>query len=146
MFSLPFSPDDSTHVQDHYTLLERQIIIEVRYGLLLMPHHSFFSKRFFSDHEKGGSECSHVGLAWLEIHGSASHIFRNYLKWSPIMVIWFDASYMQCLNWLLFSCRQMTKGQMPRYLRSTPEKPPFWTCPSSPHCTIPVFTTTENLT
>ncbi|XP_012680160.1 spermatogenesis-defective protein 39 homolog [Clupea harengus] len=26
--SLPFSPDDSTHVQDHYTLLERQIIIE----------------------------------------------------------------------------------------------------------------------
>ncbi|XP_066532904.1 spermatogenesis-defective protein 39 homolog [Hoplias malabaricus] len=27
--SLPFSPDDSTHVQDHYTLLERQIIIEV---------------------------------------------------------------------------------------------------------------------
>lgn len=26
--SLPFSPDDATHVQDHYTLLERQIIIE----------------------------------------------------------------------------------------------------------------------
>uniref|UniRef100_A0AAY4DE07 Spermatogenesis-defective protein 39 homolog n=1 Tax=Denticeps clupeoides TaxID=299321 RepID=A0AAY4DE07_9TELE len=26
--SLPFSPDDSTHVQDHYMLLERQIIIE----------------------------------------------------------------------------------------------------------------------
>ncbi|NP_001001836.1 spermatogenesis-defective protein 39 homolog [Danio rerio] len=26
--SLPFSQDDSTHVQDHYTLLERQIIIE----------------------------------------------------------------------------------------------------------------------
>ncbi|KAL2082254.1 hypothetical protein ACEWY4_022072 [Coilia grayii] len=26
--SLPFSPDDSNHVQDHYTLLERQIIIE----------------------------------------------------------------------------------------------------------------------
>ncbi|KAJ7345039.1 hypothetical protein JRQ81_000989 [Phrynocephalus forsythii] len=25
---LPFSPDDATHVQDHYTLLERQIIIE----------------------------------------------------------------------------------------------------------------------
>uniref|UniRef100_A0A673ACP6 Spermatogenesis-defective protein 39 homolog n=1 Tax=Sphaeramia orbicularis TaxID=375764 RepID=A0A673ACP6_9TELE len=28
--SLPFSPEDSTHIQDHYTLLERQIIIEVR--------------------------------------------------------------------------------------------------------------------
>ncbi|XP_018430444.1 PREDICTED: spermatogenesis-defective protein 39 homolog [Nanorana parkeri] len=27
--SLPFSPDDAAHVQDHYTLLERQIIIEV---------------------------------------------------------------------------------------------------------------------
>uniref|UniRef100_A0A672PJ63 Spermatogenesis-defective protein 39 homolog n=1 Tax=Sinocyclocheilus grahami TaxID=75366 RepID=A0A672PJ63_SINGR len=26
--SLPFSQDDATHVQDHYTLLERQIIIE----------------------------------------------------------------------------------------------------------------------
>ncbi|XP_042359420.1 spermatogenesis-defective protein 39 homolog isoform X1 [Plectropomus leopardus] len=26
--SLPFSPEDSAHVQDHYTLLERQIIIE----------------------------------------------------------------------------------------------------------------------
>uniref|UniRef100_A0A8C8BXP1 Spermatogenesis-defective protein 39 homolog n=1 Tax=Oncorhynchus tshawytscha TaxID=74940 RepID=A0A8C8BXP1_ONCTS len=26
--SFPFSPDDATHVQDHYTLLERQIIIE----------------------------------------------------------------------------------------------------------------------
>ncbi|KAM6954698.1 spermatogenesis-defective protein 39 homolog [Aplochiton taeniatus] len=26
--SLPFSPDDAAHVQDHYTLLERQIIIE----------------------------------------------------------------------------------------------------------------------
>ncbi|KAG5857679.1 spermatogenesis-defective protein 39 homolog [Anguilla anguilla] len=26
---LPFAPDDATHVQDHYTLLERQIIIEV---------------------------------------------------------------------------------------------------------------------
>ncbi|XP_068454887.1 spermatogenesis-defective protein 39 homolog isoform X3 [Clinocottus analis] len=26
--SLPFSPEDSTHVQDHYTLLERQVIIE----------------------------------------------------------------------------------------------------------------------
>ncbi|KAM6906671.1 spermatogenesis-defective protein 39 homolog isoform 2-T3 [Lycodopsis pacificus] len=26
--SLPFSPEDSSHVQDHYTLLERQIIIE----------------------------------------------------------------------------------------------------------------------
>ncbi|KAG7233579.1 hypothetical protein INR49_006854 [Caranx melampygus] len=26
--SLPFSPEDSVHVQDHYTLLERQIIIE----------------------------------------------------------------------------------------------------------------------
>lgn len=26
--SLPFSPEDSTHIQDHYTLLERQIIIE----------------------------------------------------------------------------------------------------------------------
>ncbi|KAG8562024.1 hypothetical protein GDO81_015563 [Engystomops pustulosus] len=26
--SLPFSPEDATHVQDHYTLLERQIIIE----------------------------------------------------------------------------------------------------------------------
>ncbi|XP_075470779.1 spermatogenesis-defective protein 39 homolog isoform X2 [Ascaphus truei] len=26
--SLPFSPDDASHVQDHYTLLERQIIIE----------------------------------------------------------------------------------------------------------------------
>ncbi|CAB1343071.1 unnamed protein product [Coregonus sp. 'balchen'] len=26
--SLPFAPDDATHVQDHYTLLERQIIIE----------------------------------------------------------------------------------------------------------------------
>uniref|UniRef100_A0A8C5ANN1 Spermatogenesis-defective protein 39 homolog n=1 Tax=Gadus morhua TaxID=8049 RepID=A0A8C5ANN1_GADMO len=26
--SLPFSPEDSLHVQDHYTLLERQIIIE----------------------------------------------------------------------------------------------------------------------
>uniref|UniRef100_A0AAQ6A4J4 Spermatogenesis-defective protein 39 homolog n=1 Tax=Amphiprion ocellaris TaxID=80972 RepID=A0AAQ6A4J4_AMPOC len=27
-FSLPFSAEDSAHVQDHYTLLERQIIIE----------------------------------------------------------------------------------------------------------------------
>ncbi|XP_072284514.1 spermatogenesis-defective protein 39 homolog [Pyxicephalus adspersus] len=27
--SLPFSPEDATQVQDHYTLLERQIIIEV---------------------------------------------------------------------------------------------------------------------
>lgn len=27
--SLPFSAEDSSHVQDHYTLLERQIIIEV---------------------------------------------------------------------------------------------------------------------
>ncbi|MBN3312638.1 SPE39 protein, partial [Atractosteus spatula] len=27
--SLPFSADDASHVQDHYTLLERQIIIEV---------------------------------------------------------------------------------------------------------------------
>nr|XP_055041911.1 spermatogenesis-defective protein 39 homolog isoform X2 [Misgurnus anguillicaudatus] len=27
--SLPFSQDDATHVQDHYTLLERQIIIEI---------------------------------------------------------------------------------------------------------------------
>uniref|UniRef100_A0A665X6H0 Spermatogenesis-defective protein 39 homolog n=1 Tax=Echeneis naucrates TaxID=173247 RepID=A0A665X6H0_ECHNA len=27
-FSLPFSPEESAHVQDHYTLLERQIIIE----------------------------------------------------------------------------------------------------------------------
>ena len=27
--SLPFSPEDAAHVQDHYTLLERQIIIEV---------------------------------------------------------------------------------------------------------------------
>uniref|UniRef100_A0A8C9Z0T1 Spermatogenesis-defective protein 39 homolog n=1 Tax=Sander lucioperca TaxID=283035 RepID=A0A8C9Z0T1_SANLU len=27
--SLPFSPEDSVHVEDHYTLLERQIIIEV---------------------------------------------------------------------------------------------------------------------
>ncbi|XP_067097491.1 spermatogenesis-defective protein 39 homolog isoform X2 [Osmerus mordax] len=26
--SLPFSPDDAMHIQDHYTLLERQIIIE----------------------------------------------------------------------------------------------------------------------
>ncbi|XP_053553341.1 spermatogenesis-defective protein 39 homolog [Bombina bombina] len=26
--NLPFSPEDSSHVQDHYTLLERQIIIE----------------------------------------------------------------------------------------------------------------------
>ncbi|XP_022614660.1 spermatogenesis-defective protein 39 homolog isoform X1 [Seriola dumerili] len=26
--SLPFSPEDSAHVQDHYTLMERQIIIE----------------------------------------------------------------------------------------------------------------------
>ncbi|KAM4632816.1 spermatogenesis-defective protein 39 homolog isoform 2-T2 [Polymixia lowei] len=26
--SLPFSPEDASHVQDHYTLLERQIIIE----------------------------------------------------------------------------------------------------------------------
>uniref|UniRef100_A0A803JI53 Spermatogenesis-defective protein 39 homolog n=1 Tax=Xenopus tropicalis TaxID=8364 RepID=A0A803JI53_XENTR len=26
--SLPFSPEDSAHVQDHYTLLERQIIVE----------------------------------------------------------------------------------------------------------------------
>ncbi|XP_040025591.1 spermatogenesis-defective protein 39 homolog [Gasterosteus aculeatus] len=26
--SLPFSPEDSAHVQDHYTLLERQVIIE----------------------------------------------------------------------------------------------------------------------
>lgn len=30
VLSLPFSQDDATHVQDHYTLLERQIIIEVR--------------------------------------------------------------------------------------------------------------------
>lgn len=29
LFSLPFSAEDSSHVQDHYTLLERQIIIEV---------------------------------------------------------------------------------------------------------------------
>uniref|UniRef100_A0A3P9HPH5 Spermatogenesis-defective protein 39 homolog n=1 Tax=Oryzias latipes TaxID=8090 RepID=A0A3P9HPH5_ORYLA len=28
--SLPFSAEDSAHVQDHYTLLERQIIVEVR--------------------------------------------------------------------------------------------------------------------
>lgn len=28
--SLPFSAEDSAHIQDHYTLLERQIIIEVR--------------------------------------------------------------------------------------------------------------------
>uniref|UniRef100_A0A8C2ANP0 Spermatogenesis-defective protein 39 homolog n=1 Tax=Cyprinus carpio TaxID=7962 RepID=A0A8C2ANP0_CYPCA len=28
VLSLPFSQDDATHVQDHYTLLERQIIIE----------------------------------------------------------------------------------------------------------------------
>lgn len=28
--SLPFSAEDSAHVQDHFTLLERQIIIEVR--------------------------------------------------------------------------------------------------------------------
>uniref|UniRef100_A0A8C2X890 Spermatogenesis-defective protein 39 homolog n=1 Tax=Cyclopterus lumpus TaxID=8103 RepID=A0A8C2X890_CYCLU len=26
--SLPFSPEDSSHVQDHYTLMERQVIIE----------------------------------------------------------------------------------------------------------------------
>lgn len=26
---LPFSPEDISHIQDHYTLLERQIIIEV---------------------------------------------------------------------------------------------------------------------
>ncbi|TNN28472.1 Spermatogenesis-defective protein 39 [Liparis tanakae] len=26
--SLPFSPEDSTHVQDHYTLLERQVLIQ----------------------------------------------------------------------------------------------------------------------
>ncbi|XP_039636908.1 spermatogenesis-defective protein 39 homolog [Perca fluviatilis] len=30
--SLPFSPEDSSHVQDHYTLLERQIIIEATDG------------------------------------------------------------------------------------------------------------------
>ncbi|KAG9336580.1 hypothetical protein JZ751_002927 [Albula glossodonta] len=30
--SLPFAPDDATHVQDHYTLLERQIIIEGTYS------------------------------------------------------------------------------------------------------------------
>lgn len=29
LLSLPFSAEDSAHVQDHYTLLERQIIIEV---------------------------------------------------------------------------------------------------------------------
>ncbi|XP_055144617.1 spermatogenesis-defective protein 39 homolog isoform X12 [Symphalangus syndactylus] len=28
LFSLPFSAEDSAHIQDHYTLLERQIIIE----------------------------------------------------------------------------------------------------------------------
>lgn len=33
--SLPFSAEDSAHIQDHYTLLERQIIIEVR--LLVSP-------------------------------------------------------------------------------------------------------------
>lgn len=31
---LPFSSEDAVHVQDHYTLLERQIIIEVRAPLL----------------------------------------------------------------------------------------------------------------
>lgn len=31
--SLPFSAEDSAHVQDQYTLLERQIIIEVRLRL-----------------------------------------------------------------------------------------------------------------
>uniref|UniRef100_A0A8C9Z0U2 Spermatogenesis-defective protein 39 homolog n=1 Tax=Sander lucioperca TaxID=283035 RepID=A0A8C9Z0U2_SANLU len=30
--SLPFSPEDSVHVEDHYTLLERQIIIEATDG------------------------------------------------------------------------------------------------------------------
>uniref|UniRef100_A0A667XSL1 Spermatogenesis-defective protein 39 homolog n=1 Tax=Myripristis murdjan TaxID=586833 RepID=A0A667XSL1_9TELE len=30
--SLPFSPEDAGHVQDHYTLLERQIIIEAETG------------------------------------------------------------------------------------------------------------------
>uniref|UniRef100_G3PKG6 Spermatogenesis-defective protein 39 homolog n=1 Tax=Gasterosteus aculeatus aculeatus TaxID=481459 RepID=G3PKG6_GASAC len=30
--SLPFSPEDSAHVQDHYTLLERQVIIEAERG------------------------------------------------------------------------------------------------------------------
>lgn len=30
VISLPFSQDDAILVQDHYTLLERQIIIEVR--------------------------------------------------------------------------------------------------------------------
>ncbi|XP_078131236.1 spermatogenesis-defective protein 39 homolog [Sander vitreus] len=30
--SLPFSPEDSAHVEDHYTLLERQIIIEATDG------------------------------------------------------------------------------------------------------------------
>lgn len=35
--SLPFSLEDSAHVQDHYTLLERQIIIEVRTSSSLNP-------------------------------------------------------------------------------------------------------------
>ncbi|XP_071399983.1 spermatogenesis-defective protein 39 homolog isoform X10 [Centroberyx affinis] len=32
LFSLPFSPEDAVHVQDHFTLLERQIIIEATDG------------------------------------------------------------------------------------------------------------------
>lgn len=34
VFSLPFSAEDLAHVQDHYTLLERQIIIEVSNQLI----------------------------------------------------------------------------------------------------------------
>ncbi|CAL8315238.1 unnamed protein product [Lota lota] len=44
--SLPFSPEDATHVQDHYTLLERQIIIEENDKMVERNGQSDLFKRF----------------------------------------------------------------------------------------------------
>lgn len=55
---MPFSAEDSAHIQDHYTLLERQIIIEVR---LLVSTLSASVPKLTAIQQLGDFGSAHIG-------------------------------------------------------------------------------------
>ncbi|XP_071399980.1 spermatogenesis-defective protein 39 homolog isoform X7 [Centroberyx affinis] len=76
--SLPFSPEDAVHVQDHFTLLERQIIIEGTYSSPANIRQTFriAEKQFFVTALAARAKLK----AWLDVDSLFSS--RNWLGFS----------------------------------------------------------------
>ncbi|KAK2104516.1 spermatogenesis-defective protein 39 [Saguinus oedipus] len=90
---LPFSAEDSAHIQDHYTLLERQIIIEVR---LLISTSSASVPRLSAIQHLGDFCALHANDRHLESAGQ-TEIFRKHPRKASIL-------NMPLVTTLFYSC------------------------------------------